>query len=208
MLIKEVTSPHKLNKLDIKPDDLRYPLYVPAIEKYSDSNTSRKLSNYLHQLYRNPKTSSKKNKELTQMLDDIMFNHPIKQNVTLYHGSRESPIRIWVKYNVPANKSVTVHFPGFISSSTNKNIAKKFGRSDFFKQTDNKYIGKRNVLIIEVPAGTPGLSVKQFSKFEAENEILLARGLDIKIYPYPKIEGDFVYWRAKVAGHTPQEIVE
>jgi hypothetical protein len=164
MLIKEVTDPHELNKLDIKPDDLRYPLYVPAIQKYS--NSSRALSNFLHRLYRNPKIlnrRSEKTKEFVQMLDDIMFNHRIKQNITLYHGLNETPSRIWVKYNVPLNKPVTVHFPGFISTSYAKSIAHIFTSNDFFKQPNKKYIGRRNVLIIEVPAGTPGVSIKQFS---------------------------------------------
>jgi len=205
MLIKEVTNPHELNKLDIDPDDLRYPLYVPAIEKYS--GTSADLSNYLHQLYRNPKTSSKKNKELAQMLDDLMFNHPIKQNVTLYYGLSESPSRIWVKYKVPFDQPVTVHFPGFISSSTSIYTAESFSRYDYYlKGNLLQHISKRNVLIIKVPAGTPGVSVKQFSMYEEENEILLARGLDIKIYPNPKMRGDFLYWRSEVVGHNPQEI--
>lgn len=212
MLIKEITDPHELTKLDIKPDDLRYPLYVDAIKKYT--NFSRSFSFYLHKLYRNQNAFGKRNKEiqlnkdLAQMLDDLMFNHPIKQNLTLYHGLKESPSRIWVKYNVPNNKAVTVHFPGFISSSTNKNVAMNFSRSDLSKQVYEPYMKKRNVLIIETPAGTPGVSVKQFSSFAEESEILLSRGLDIKIYPNPKLEEDFLFWRAKVVSHNPQEIIE
>lgn len=209
MLIKEVTSPHELNKLDIKPDDLRYPLYVPAIQKYS--NDSRALSNVLHQFYRNPKkVLNSKNKELAQMLDDIMFNHPIKENITVYHGLKESPLQIWLKYKVPFDQPVIVNFPAFISTSNDRFTAKKFSRSTLKgKSVPEYYRNKRNNLIINVPAGTPGLSIKTISIFPEEDEILLARGLDIKIYPNPYLtEGDFLYWRANVVGHTPQEITE
>ena len=64
------------------------------------------------------------------------------------------------------------------------------------------------VLFIDVPAGTPGLSIKTISIFPEEDEILLARGLDIKIYPNPRSDDIFLYWNAEVVGHTPREIAE
>lgn len=214
MLIKEVTDPHKINKLDVKRGDLRYPLYTDAIRKYS--NSSKYLSDLLHKLYRNPSTTiNNVAKDDVQMLDDIMFNHPIKQNIILYHGLKESPSRIWKKYNISIDQPVIVHFPGFISTSTVDFIAIGHSRKDSTILAHEKYIGKRNVLAIEVPAGTPGLSIENISRFPEEDEILLSRGLDIKIYPNPNLdwkntalEKDVLLWRAEVVGHNPQEITE
>jgi len=198
MLIKEITDPHALNKLDVEPDDLRHDLYRPALERYSYS--SREISNLLHRMYKKqPFDPANLNyfKDDILMLDDIMFNHPIKQNITVYHGLIENPMRIWRKYNVPKNKSVTVHFPGFISTSTRIEVPSYFTGLD---------LGEHSILIIDVPAGTPGLSIKDISAMPGEDEILLSRGLDIRIYPNPKLEGHTLYWLAKVVGVNPSEI--
>jgi hypothetical protein len=209
MLIKEVTAAYKLNKLNIKKDDPRYPLYTDVIRKYSRS--SKYLSNLLHKLYRDPSIKLNNiSKQDAQMLDDIMFNHSLNQNMTLYYGVKESPSRIWVKYNVSMDQPVTVHFPGFISTSIHDVIAIGHSRKDSSTLAHEKYVGKLNVLVIEVPAGTPGLNIENISRYPEEDEILLARGLDIKIYPNPKLDSfnKALLWSAEVVGHTPQEITE
>jgi hypothetical protein len=203
MLIKEITDPHELNKLDVEPDDLRHNLYKPALRRYSWD--SKQISNLLHRMYKKqPFDPANLNyfKDDILMLDDIMFNHLIKQNITLYHGLKENPIRVWKKYNVPANKSVRVHFPGFISTTDDFDVTRYFAEPD---------LDQRNILEIDVPAGTPGLSIKNLSTMPKENEILLSRGLDIEIQPNPTqvrtFLGSIVHvWNAKVVGVNPSEI--
>ena len=53
-----------------------------------------------------------------RMLDDIMENNPIKNDITVYHGAKESPFRLWRKYRAPLDKPVLTHWPAFISTST------------------------------------------------------------------------------------------
>jgi hypothetical protein len=222
MLIKEVTAAYKLNKLNIKKDDPRYDLYKPTIEKYTDYASD--ISNLLHNIYHNKKfggyelNSFLYNRDEALMLDDIMYNHYIKRDITVYHGLQESPLRIWLKYKVPFDQPVTVHFPSYISTSTDLYVAGEFTRtdSDLRKSLLNKpvyknllnLVRKDNVLVLKVPAGTPGLSVREFSKLPEEDEILLARGLNITIQPNPTIKNSFAYWNAEVVGHTPREIAE
>jgi len=222
MLIKEVTSPHELNKLDIDKDDPRYNLYRPTIKNYTDY--SGHISNLLHKIYHSKKFNKRDkflyNRDEVLMLDDMMYNHYIKRDITVYYGLKESPLRIWLKYKVPFEQPVTVHFPSYISTSTNIYVAGDFGATDSlllnsllnkpeFKNLLN-LVRKNNVLLLKVPAGTSGLSLKNFSKHPKEDEILLARGLNIKIYPNPKLDSlnNALRWRAEVVGHTPQEITE
>jgi hypothetical protein len=222
MKITEVINPHNLNKLDIGKDDPRYELYLPTIEKYTNDATN--ISNLLHKIYHNKKFSTHEltkfpyNRDEALMLDDIMYNHYIKRDITVYHGLQESPLRIWLKYKVPFDQPVTVHFPSYISTSTNENAARKFAISDsyLFNSLLNKpvyknllnLVRKDNVLVLKVPAGTPGLSLKKFSRHPGEDEILLARGLNITIQPNPEIIDFYAFWNAEVVGHTPREIAE
>ena len=222
MLIKEVTSPHQINKLDIGKDDPRYDLYVPTIEKYTDY--AGDISNLLHKIYHNKKfgkhqlTKFSYNRDEALMLDDIMYNHYIKRDITVYHGLQESPLRIWLKYKVPFDQPVTVHFPSYISTSTDLYIAGEFSHvdSDLLRSLLNKpvyknllnLVRKDNMLVLKVPAGTSGLSLKKYSEHPGEDEILLARGLNITIQPNPTIKNSFAYWNAEVVGHTPREIAE
>jgi hypothetical protein len=222
MKITEVINPHNLNKLDIDKDDPRYDLYVPTIKKYTDY--AGNISNLLHKIYHNKKFNAHElnnfsyNRDEALMLDDIMYNHYIKRDITVYHGLQESPLRIWLKYKVPFDQPVTVHFPSYISTSTDQYIAKEFIQVDgallnsllnkpVYKNLLN-LVRKNNMLVLKVPAGTSGLSLKKYSEHPGEDEILLARGLNITIQPNPEIRNFDAFWNAEVVGHTPREINE
>ena len=213
--IIEATSKesHAANKLDVEPADPRYKLYIDAIQNYTLA--SKGVSNLLHNMYRNNKFKTNKFiKQRIEMLDDIMYNHPLKTNLTLYHGLKENPLRIWIKYKVPFNKSVIVHMPGFTSTSTVVNKGIQFAKIDKFLSNDAdkvkysefiKYDRKRSVLKMNVPAGTPGLSVKKYSFYPDENEILLGRGINLQIYPNPSFHFSCLMWDCNVLSVTPKE---
>lgn len=215
--IIESAREHGLNKLDIKPDDPRYNLYTKVINQYTGAD-SRTIANTLHNMYRNRKFKPDQfTKEQIQMLDDVMYNHPLKTNLTVYHGLRETPLRIWFNYKVPLNKSVIVHMPAFTSTSTDTRKAQSFARADYDMYARLEILGnqklkvlgsKYNVLKIPVPAGTPGLSVKNHSNFKHEDEILLGRGVNLQINPNPKIKGVIAYWDCKVLSVSPVEHFE
>jgi hypothetical protein len=64
--------------------------------------------------------------------------------------------------------------------------------------------------MIELPIGTPAVSLKKISSHDYENEILLPRGIDIEVQPTPEIVekygGKIYVWKAKALGHSPIEI--
>lgn len=207
--IVESIRAHNVNKLDIKPDDPRYNLYTKVINQYTGAD-SRTIANTLHKMYRNRKFKPDQfTKEQIQMLDDIMYNHPLKTNLTVYHGLKETPLRIWFNYKVPLNKSVIVHMPAFTSTSTNFRKALSFASMDLLENILQYHGPKYNVLKIQVPAGTPGLSVKKYSNYKHEDEILLGRGVNLQINPNPKIKGDMLLiWDCKVLSVSPVEHFE
>lgn len=221
MLIKEVVDPHILNKIDINPDDPRYPMYRDTIEKYT--SYSGNISDLLHKMYRGNAVPNANNLNLEEikMLDDIMYHHPIKRSITVYHGARESPFRLWYKHRVQLNQPVLEHFPAYISTSTDFDTASNFARIDEFVTGDiMKYIRRnkkdvinneivdnsvptRNILKIRVPKGTPGLSIESMTEFPGEDEILLGRGLEIQINPYPTSIVWALVWDCKVKYINP-----
>lgn len=206
MKIKELfeASPHKINALDVEPSDPRHPLYKSAIQDYTGSY-SKGIANALHKMYRGKKFKvSDLTKEQIQMLDDIMYNHPLKQNMTVYHGLKENPWRIWKKYNVPTDKSVIVHLPAFTSTSTKISASENFAYHDTVRMNDKDY-SFSSILKISVPAGTPGISVKKYSQFPNEDEILLSRGVNLQIMPNPFPRGYYRVWICKILSVTPTE---
>lgn len=214
--IIEASGAHAINKLDIDPSDLRYDLYKKSIRDYTSTLTSLDIATLLHTMYRNNNFKAPQyQKKQIQMLDDIMYNHPLKTNLTLYHGLKENPLRVWIKYKVPFNKSVIVHMPAFTSTSTDIKKAIGFSKYDNFLYGKaakdeyskiNKYNDKRSVLKMSVPAGTPGLSIKKYSIYPNEDEILLGRGINLQISPNPKISGNYpLIWNCKVLNATPKE---
>ena len=223
MLIKEVVDPHILNKIDIKPDDPRYQMYRGTIEKYTSD--SGNISDLLHKMYKGSTVPNANNLNLEEikMLDDIMYHHPIKRSTIVYHGTKYSPFLLWYKDRVPLNQPVLEHFPAYISTSTDFRIASIFARTneivipsditnyirgnkkDFIdNEISDNSITTPNILKIRVPRGTPGLSVESITFHPGENEILLGRGLEIQINPYPTYIKEYgLVWDCKVKYINP-----
>ena len=223
MLIKEVVDPHILNKIDIKPDDPRYQMYRDTIEKYTSD--SGNISDLLHKMYKGSTVPNANNLNIEEikMLDDIMYHHPIKRSIIVYHGTKYSPFRLWFKDRVPLNQPVLEHFPAYISTSTDFYTASRFAREDeivipsditnYIRGNKKDFIDNEisdnsittpNILKIRVPRGTPGLSVESISDHPGENEILLGRGLEIQINPYPTyIKEIGLVWDCKVKYINP-----
>ena len=239
MLIKEVVDPHILNKIDIKPDDPRYQMYRDTIEKYTSD--SGNISDLLHKMYKGSTVPNANNLNIEEikMLDDIMYHHPIKRSIIVYHGTKYSPFKLWFKDRVPLNQPVLEHFPAYISTSTDFDTASIFAREDeiviprditkyirgnkkdfidnetynddyfidnekYNHDQSNDAIATPNILKIRVPRGTPGLSVESISDHPGENEILLGRGLEIQINPYPTyIKENGLVWDCKVKYINP-----
>ena len=223
-------DPHKTHRLDIAKDDPRYDLYRNTIRGYSGTTYSD-INFSLGKFYKNNKfTMYNATIDDIRMLDDIMENHPIKHDITVYHGAKESPFRLWRKYRAPLDKPVLTHWPAFISTSTSIGTAMRFasmdvihvlpnivdyisGNSDkkrWFKKVSGGPFGKLgynffvyNILKIRVPAGTPGLSIKEHSQVKHEDEILLGRGLEIQINPFPTFKSAYLFWDCEVKYINP-----
>lgn len=219
---------HSKIGLDIKPDDPRYDLYRMAIAKYS--NTSRSLSKALHALHRadnpkkvlsawpKPRTTATVNQ--IRMLDDIMWNHPLKHQLTVYHGLKESPLRVWLTNGVPLDQSIRVHLPAYTSTSTQLQSARDFCHYDtdlkslmakrapaLLSTRYAKHIRYLNILRIELLPGMPALSIKSISTHPEENEVLLGRGVELEIQPNPqqiKLLSTML-WDCKVVYVNPRE---
>lgn len=192
---------HKPAKFDIAKSDLRYPLYNKSIQHYTAG--SKLINSTLHQLYRakgHPKIGEFEKAQI-QMLDDAMYNHPLKKDMTLYHGTIQSPSVIWEQSKTSKNKPVRLHMPAYTSTSTDIDQAQDFAKM---------YKGYKNILVIHAPAGTPGISLRAFSKYPVENEVLLARDIELEVQPNPKVnELDYiVQWQCTVVGYKPKEYFE
>ena len=189
--------------LNINPYDPRYELYKDALHYHTKS--SKLLNSTLHTLYRNRMGGRIRiddvSKDQIQMLDDIMSNHPLQKSIKVYTGVPESPLRVWDASGQPKNKPIRVHLPAYTSTSPSFGIAAGFSRGD------RQYGGDRSILLLEVPAGIPGLDLSRYSEWGDEEEVLLARGLDVEIYPNPESvrtsSSEVTIWKAKVVGHTP-----
>jgi hypothetical protein len=199
-------SIHKRAGLNVEPTDPRHPLYVNSIERYTGVASGR-IADALHRMYRGKKFKlNQMIKTDIQMLDDIMYNHPIPSNIVVYHGVKESPLRLWEQHKVPLNKSIFILLPAFTSTSTSRNMAySNFALTDLFVFQGKKFI-QRAYLKINVPAGTPGLSVKKYSEYKREDEVLLGRGCVLQVganllsYPRP------AEFPCKVIDVRPQEL--
>ena len=226
---KEREDPHKTHRLDIAKDDPRYNLYRNTIRGYS-GDTYSDINTSLGKFYKNNKfTMSNATLDDIRMLDDIMENHPIKHDITVYHGAKESPFRLWRNYRAPLDKPVLTHWPAFISTSTSITTAERFAKKDvihvlpnivdyisgenknrWFKKVSGGPWGKlgynffvKNILQIRVPAGTPGLSIKEHSQLKHKTEILLGRGLEIQINPFPTFKSAYLFWDCEVKYINP-----
>lgn len=196
--------------LKIKPDDPRYKYYVDAISSYT--NDSWSISDRLHRLFRGkiPASSIDKfQKEVIQVLDDMMWNHPLESRIKVYHGCKESPLRVWEMSGAPMDKPLRVHLPAFTSATFAPDTAKRFSRFDSLSTTKYEYDSSSyhgfNILKIIVPAGVGAVDIQSLSKFPDEEEVLLDRGLYLIIDPYPEKRYGALIWTCRVVDYTPRE---
>ena len=189
---------HDTTTLNAKAKNL-----VNTLDVYT--NHSRSLNNFLHRHYRNQPNDVKNvayYKKHIGALDKLLVNHKLSIPITVYTGLPESPEVAWKKYNVDRKKPIRLHLPAFTSTTTGLYTAKSFA------SMHNLSNGKLHILMITIPAGTPGGSIKKFSEYPGEGEILLPRGLDIEVNPKPVItKGNTYVWHTKVIGHNPIEII-
>lgn len=213
-------NPHLDTGLDVEPDDPRHPFYTNSIARYTGSH-SRDIANVLHKLHRNklkPHRVSKMTRDDIQILDDIMANHYIRYDTTVFHGCRETPARIWLMNNLPVDKPIRIHLPAFTSTTTEWWIARGFSSDDygFVSKYKKEFLAANwptrgyNLLEINLKAGTPGLSVKKHSQHSSENEILLGRGVELEVSPEPRriAEKDIILWSCTVVDTKPREHFE
>jgi hypothetical protein len=193
---KKANKLHDTTKIDPKQKNLTNTLLNHTIH-------SRNVNDFLHKHYSNQPNNAKDiayYKKHIGLLDKLLVNHKLSIPITVYTGIPQSPEVAWKKYKVDRKKPIRLHLPAFTSTTTSLYIAKSF--ANLHSTNKNKHI-----LMITIPAGTPGGSVTKFSQYPGEGEILLPRGLDIEVNPKPVIIKDNVYvWHTKVIGHNPIEI--
>jgi hypothetical protein len=189
--------PENIHK-DVAIDDPNDPELTPL---YYHSMGSRTVNNILHQHYRgeteiDPKSHAAKHiKKMDKVLKRFSLSKPAK----VYTGIPVSVEHAYEKYKADRSKPIRLHLPAYTSASTK------------FLQAISFSVGRgNNVLMIELPIGTPAVSLKKISSHDYEKEVLLPRGIDIEVQPTPEIVekygGKIYVWKAKALGHSPIEI--
>lgn len=171
---------------------------------------SAETNSALHEHYDTPKNDwIASEKDHIKKLDDTLDANKTEKDMHVYTGLRDSPSRHFKDHT----KTTEVHLPAYTSTSTDAPTAADFSRFSRHKNDKNHGIETEentHVLKLHVPAGTHGASVRDISNHRRENEILLHRGLNIKIHPKPELHrgsrGNIYLWNAEVTGHNPQKI--
>jgi len=172
------------------------PLYYQSID-------SRFVNNMLHQHYRgkteiDPKSPAAKR---IKTLDKILKRFNLSKPAKVYTGIPVSVEHAYKKYKADRSKPIRLHLPAYTSTSTRFQQAHRFGAA-----------GGNNLLMIELPIGTPAVSLKKISRYAQENEVLLPRGMDIEVQPTPNViekNGEKIYvWKAVALGHSPIQIFQ
>jgi hypothetical protein len=183
---------------DVAIDDPNDPELTPL---YYHTLGSRTVNNILHQHYRgeteiDPKSPPAKHiKKMDKVLKRFILSKPAK----VYTGIPVSVEHAYEKYKADRSKPIKLHLPAYTSATTK------------FLQAISFSVGRgNNILMIELPIGTPAVSLKKISSHEYEKEVLLPRGIDIKVQPNPEIitkyGGKIYVWKAVALGHSPIEI--
>ena len=189
--------PENIHK-DVAIDDPNDPELTPL---YYHTLGSRTVNNILHQHYRgeteiDPKSPPAKHiKKMDKVLKRFILSKPAK----VYTGIPVSVEHAYEKYKADRSKPIKLHLPAYTSATTK------------FLQAISFSVGRgNNILMIELPIGTPAVSLKKISSHEYEKEVLLPRGIDIKVQTTPEIitkyGGKIYVWKAVALGHSPIEI--
>ena len=185
---------------DVAINDPNDPEFNPL---YYHTLGSRTVNNMLHQHYRgeteiDPKSSAGKHiKKMDKVLKRFILSKPAK----VYTGVPVSVEHAYEKYKADRSKPIRLHLPAYTSTSTR------------FLQAASFSVGRgNNLLMIELPIGTPAVSLKKISGHDYENEVLLPRGMNIEVQPTPEIiekyGGKIYVWKSKALGHSPIQIFQ
>jgi len=194
-------------------EDIHKDTYIPksyygkagSVRGYTLS--SREVNDTLHKHYRGKKKINR-NKGYVgghiEKLDAILAKFKLSKPGTVYSGIPESIEQAYEKYQADRSKPIRLHLPAYTSTSTSLSVAIRFA-----KVSGTTYLGK-HILMIELPIGTPAVSIKALSFHKSESEVLLPRGMNIEVHPTPSIipkKGGNVYiWKAKALGTSPIQI--
>ena len=189
--------PENIHK-DVAIDDPNDPELTPL---YRHTLGSRTVNNILHQHYRGETEIDPKSPEAKHIkkMDKVLKRFSLSKPATVYTGIPVSVEHAYEKYKANRSKPIKLHLPAYTSASTR------------FLQAISFSVGRgNNILMIELPIGTPAVSLKKISSHDYENEILLPRGIDIEVQSTPEIVekygGKIYVWKAKALGHSPIEI--
>jgi len=141
-----------------------------------------------------------------KVIDKIISRFILTKPAKVYTGIPVSIQRAYEKYKADRSKPIRLHLPAYTSATTSLVQAAKFSTQ---QSNDSK---TAQVLLIELPVGTPAVSIKNVSAYEYEKEVLLPRGMDIEVQPTPNVvekNGKTTYiWQAIALGHSPIQIVK
>ena len=194
-------------------EDIHKDTYIPKAD-YDKAATVRghtihstDVNDALHKHYRGEKEINR-NKGYVgghiEKLDTILAKFKLSKPGTVYSGIPESIEQAYKKYKADRSKPIRLHLPAYTSTSTSLSVATRFA-----KVSGTTYSGE-HILMIELPIGTPAVSVKSVSNYKEENEVLLPRGMNIEVHPTPSIipkrDADLYIWKAKALGTSPIQI--
>jgi len=175
------------------------------VRDYTDQSSD--INDALHKHYRGKKEINRNKGWIgghIEKLDTILAKFKLSKPATVYSGIPESIEQAYEKYQADRSKPIRLHLPAYTSTSTSLSVAKGYA-----KVSGSTYSGE-HILMIELPIGTPAVSVKSVSNYKEENEVLLPRGMNIEVHPTPSIipkrDADLYIWKAKALGTSPIQI--
>lgn len=183
-----------------------------AIKNYTDD--SAHLNKSLHK-YHGGEALGEKQKQAVGHLDNILNRHKTKEDTHVYTGIHRSPSAHFEHDdNGHPREHAYVHLPAYTSTSTDENYAQGFSKEHHHVNDEKHGItdSHLHVLKIHLPKGTHAASVRGYSYFPHEQEVLLHRGHDIKIHKTPekkRIPGrkeHYYLWHGTVVGHSPVKV--
>ena len=184
---------------------------LDALKNYTDDSTR---INRMHRAIHDdndvsdPRYDSLKTQ--STYIDSAMSRHKSNKDTILYTGIGESPAKHFKKVNGELPHRVTVTLPAYTSTSTSPNVAHEFAKETAHVNDLRHGITdptSRHILKIHAPAGTHGMSAKEFTWVPSENEVILHRGHNIEIHKTPMHMGGNNYmWHAKIVGHELSDI--
>lgn len=164
---------------------------------------SRTVNDKLHQHYRG-ETEIDSNSPVAQhikKMDKVFKRFSLSKPAKVYTGIPVSVEHAYEKYKADRSKPIRLHLPAYTSTSTS-----------FYQAVTFTVGGNNNLLMIELPIGTPAISVKKISAHAYENEVLLPRGMYIEVKPTPdvieKYGGKIHVWKAVALSHSPIQIFQ